>query len=217
MTQEMKKLYGEVKGEFYEEAMEKSNPLTRHYHQNRYEKIRRFIKERIASGMKIVDIGSGSSTWNTYKWQVTAVDLSKNLIEFGMKKGHITEFVLSDIEEAKIPLESGKFDFAVISEVLEHMKDPKVQVREANRLLKKGGILILTVPLDVPLSPWWFLFNIGCIIRGDLMGNEYFKKRCGHIQHFEVDTIGKMVEDAGFKIIKKNVDWLNIGLMCEKQ
>ncbi len=50
-------------------------------------------------------------------------------------------------EEDSFPLDSGTFDAVTCFEVLEHLRsDPLFMVREANRVLKDGGYLILTTP-----------------------------------------------------------------------
>jgi len=46
----------------------------------------------------------------------------------------------------EIPLADASFDTALMAEVLEHLEDPGRALAEANRLLRPGGTLILTVP-----------------------------------------------------------------------
>lgn len=46
----------------------------------------------------------------------------------------------------EIPLDSGTFDTALLTEVLEHLEEPEVALREAWRLLRPGGKVILTTP-----------------------------------------------------------------------
>jgi ubiquinone/menaquinone biosynthesis C-methylase UbiE len=56
---------------------------------------------------------------------------------------HVT--FLAGIAEM-IPLESASFDCLILSEVLEHTFDEEAALAEADRVLKPGGLLILTVP-----------------------------------------------------------------------
>ena len=46
----------------------------------------------------------------------------------------------------KFPFENEKFDSAICSEVLEHIFEPREFIREIHRVLKKNGLIILTLP-----------------------------------------------------------------------
>ena len=46
----------------------------------------------------------------------------------------------------KIPFPNNFFDSIVAGELIEHLKEPELFLKEANRLLKKDGVLIITTP-----------------------------------------------------------------------
>ena len=208
--------YEDISPDFYDASIDKANLITKYYHHNRYEKIRKYVLSRYSMGMKILDIGSGSVRWNNCDLPVTGVDINKKMLDYAQKKGRIEKGVVWNLDDKGIPLKNEHFDFVILSDVLEHLEDPRKILNEAVRLLKKQGFLIITVPLDSGLSPWRVLFEIGCFIRGDILGQEYFKKRCGHIQHFSVKDVASMLEDNGFSIIEKNITILNIGILAKK-
>ena len=59
------------------------------------------------------------------------------------------------------PLDSGSVDVVLATETLEHVEDPARFLREANRCLRAGGRLILTVPFAarwhfIPADYWRF-------------------------------------------------------------
>ncbi len=211
------KMYESLPGDFYDESLAKSNPVTRHYHGSRYAKIRKFIGARFREGMRILDVGSGSSSWNTGKLPVTAIDINQSMLGYGRRMGYIKEGIQFDLDKGKLPIEDGAFDFVVFSEVLEHLHTPQREVREACRVLKKGGFIVVTVPLDTFLSPWQVLFELGCFLRGNILGNDYFRKRCGHIQHFSVAGMASLLEGNGFRVVGKDITLLNIGMIAEKE
>lgn len=50
-----------------------------------------------------------------------------------------------------LPFEDASFDTALMSEVLEHLEEPVDALREAHRVLRPDGTIILTTPLMWPL------------------------------------------------------------------
>jgi ubiquinone/menaquinone biosynthesis C-methylase UbiE len=111
---------------------------------------------------KVLELGPGQG-WLTYfikKWcncEVYALDIEplqrKHLKDEGMR------VIRGDIEKEKFPFEDGFFDFVICAEVLEHLLySPSHALYETKRVLKKGGILILTTPnarrLAVRVKSW---------------------------------------------------------------
>lgn len=62
----------------------------------------------------------------------------------GNLRGKEIKLLLGDI--IKIPLKDNQFDVVLASEVLEHLNDDYLAVKELVRVLKPGGQLLITVP-----------------------------------------------------------------------
>ena len=54
---------------------------------------------------------------------------------------------------SKIPVGSNSFDGVICSEVLEHVKEPVLIIKEAFRVLKPSGLLLISVPFLVRTHP----------------------------------------------------------------
>lgn len=103
---------------------------------------------RIATGSKrILDLGCGEGTrlgllkTNAEK---VGVDINDYAINKAVKKYSGVEFLKADIE--KLPFEKESFDLVYSVFVLEHVRQPEELLKEAVRVLKKGGTLIIGAP-----------------------------------------------------------------------
>jgi SAM-dependent methyltransferase len=211
----MASIYERLPPDFYDSSLRSLNPLTRQYHSGRYAKIRGFLATRYREGMEILDIGSGSANWNERKYPLIGLDQNRKMLEHGKAEGRISKAVVWDLSEIPLPLDAG-FDFIIISEVLEHLAYPEKIIMESNRLLKKDGFIVVTVPLDTTLSPWRILFGLNCFLKGDILGDGYYKSRCGHVQHFSLESMTGLLERNGFSIVEKRVTLMNIGILAKK-
>ena len=99
----------------------------------------------IVGGCRVLDIGCGTGSNIAALARIgkaTGVDNSKTAVEYCRKTG-----IEARLGSAlKLPFESGIFDVAVMADVLEHIGNEKKAIAEARRVLRKDGILIITVP-----------------------------------------------------------------------
>jgi SAM-dependent methyltransferase len=51
-----------------------------------------------------------------------------------------------DLNEPLMPLAASSFDVVILSDVLEHIREPELLMSEISRILKPGGYLLLNVP-----------------------------------------------------------------------
>lgn len=98
----------------------------------------------------VVDLGAGEGVLSQLLAQkarsVVSIDSAPKMVEFGSelaKRNGIEnlEYRLGDIEE--IPADNESFDVAILSQALHHAPHPKVALREAFRILRPGGLLLL--------------------------------------------------------------------------
>ena len=123
-----------------------------------YAKRLRFVEETIRdvfpqtdfATLRVLDVGCGNGTQLAlplaeHGFEVTGIDIDARSIEHAQALAkdfmHAT-FVCGDVAE----LDAGKFDVVILSEVLEHMKEPRTLLAESVKHLSAGGIVIVTVP-----------------------------------------------------------------------
>lgn len=87
----------------------------------------------------------------------------------------------------KIPFNSNSFDTVLSTQVIEHVEEPQIMLKEIHRVLKRNGHLILTAPL------FWCLHE---------EPNDYFR--------FTKYSLSTLLKKENFKIIhiKERGNWL---------
>jgi ubiquinone/menaquinone biosynthesis C-methylase UbiE len=114
----------------------------------------RFVESLLARRRKasagrpldILDIGCGTGAMSEClkRWgRVVSADFSPLALQFSRRRG-LQSLVVADA--MRLPLRSERFDVAVAMDVLEHLEDDCVALTELQRVLKPGGLLIVTVP-----------------------------------------------------------------------
>ena len=109
-------------------------------------------------GKRVLDAGCGTGRWSLKfakkSAKVFGRDISKKMIAKAVAKssGLDIEYKVGDLNKLHFPRNS--FDFVICSLVLDHIKNLNSVFKEFNRVLKKGGICLITTvdpftPLDV--------------------------------------------------------------------
>jgi ubiquinone/menaquinone biosynthesis C-methylase UbiE len=103
------------------------------------------IIQKYFKGGKIVDIGCGTGK-NVEAFSefgpVTGIDSSEEALKFCKKRG-LPNVSKGDAEKTNLPANS--FALVTLLDVLEHTDDTKT-LKEIHRILKKDGLLLITVP-----------------------------------------------------------------------
>jgi SAM-dependent methyltransferase len=116
-------------------------------------------------------------------------------------------------DEIYLPFRESRFDLAICTEVLEHLLWPHFMLKEIYRVLAPGGHLIVSVPNMASLSyriAWLMGHLPSCAASGNLpqtMGGTSYeieggRTRGGHVVDFTMERIHRLLETAGFAILK---------------
>ena len=138
----------------------------------------------IPAGSRILDAGAGERRFEKYCKHLKYI--SQDFGEYngigdrtGLQVGSWNQSgldIVSDITNIPEPNES--FDAILCSEVFEHIKNPIEAIKELSRLLKKGGVLILTAPFTsgTHFAPYHFFVGF----------SKYFYKAHLETNNFEI-------------------------------
>ncbi|HOV90371.1 MAG TPA: class I SAM-dependent methyltransferase [Syntrophorhabdaceae bacterium] len=126
---------------------------------------------------------------------VLGIDLEKENVE--ICKSHQLDVIRSNVYD--LPLKNESIDLCICIDMLEHLKEPLNGLKELRRILKKDGLLIMTIPNDRN----FFLARIAMF-----MFKEAFYDS-GHEKKWTPKSITRLIWDAGLKIQeKKNLPFI---------
>ncbi|MDO8639225.1 MAG: methyltransferase domain-containing protein [Candidatus Daviesbacteria bacterium] len=166
----------------------------------------------LKNGDKVLDLGCGSGYYSyllskmPIKLNITGIDNHVNAIEdakrdVGEKNA---KFIIGNAE--KLPFPENSFDKIVMSEIIEHVKDDIRVLKEARRVLKQGGILVLTTPNKNYPFLWdpvnWILehfFNFH--VKSGFFAGIWNQ----HLRLYKPEVIEKKLGKLDFKIISSKL------------
>lgn len=137
-------------------------------------------------GYKILDVGcaAGGTLQFLQPWgEVWGLDCSAEAIALCRAWGQPAERLVQADATFLEPFASDTFNLVTAVEILEHLKQPETALASIRRVLKPGGLLILTVPADQRL---WSERD----------------QRLAHQHRYTVKELALAVSGAGFEVLK---------------
>jgi ubiquinone/menaquinone biosynthesis C-methylase UbiE len=103
-------------------------------------------------GGKYLDVGCFNSpvpyelTRDFPQSEIYALDYCEPLIKELAERYPEVKYMVGDVK--KLPFKDGEFDYVVAGELLEHTENPEQTIKELIRVVKSGGTLAVSVPLN---------------------------------------------------------------------
>lgn len=193
------KKYKEIlKENYFENEVSSSNPIKSFFHSNRMKVIHNLVKKYYKPNLFILDIGCGNSLWNNSGLPITGIDASETMIKWGIKNNFLKYGIVSNFHN--LPLKSNFVDIIILTEVIEHILDYQEFIISLKLILKKNGLLIVSVPKDTYFSLWKPLFKIQCLFQKYIKKNLYYYYECGHVNQFSKQSLSNLMLYSGFGI-----------------
>lgn len=156
-------------------------------HYYREDLIIKTIKSFLPSG-KIFDVGCGTGSLvlklAREGYQVEGVDISDECVSITKSRikeaGLSKSITISQGSATKIDLPDRCVDGVIAGEVLEHLQDDGAAVCEFSRILKVGGVCIITVPANPAL---W----------------NHMDEMAGHVRRYTRDDLVRLFSSQKFK------------------
>ncbi|MDD5617609.1 MAG: class I SAM-dependent methyltransferase [Candidatus Omnitrophica bacterium] len=194
--EELNKLYGENYFKQFSTQRKVDYMKDRQFRRNDFNTRLKGISRFKKCG-KVLDVGCAAgfflevardNGWDSYGVELSdyAASFARDMLKLNVKSG--------ELEGAKF--DSNLFDVITLFDVIEHVRDPGRLLKEARRVLKNDGLLVITTP------------NI------DSVCAKVFKDRFHlldplHLVYFSPKTMTAMLSKEGFKVIKLEYPYFN--------
>jgi ubiquinone/menaquinone biosynthesis C-methylase UbiE len=148
----------------------------------------------LKNATNLLDIGCGEGLqleWIHKRYShinLSGIDISEKRVERARERIPAANVIARSATVEGFGFETGSFDRAICSEVLEHLPQPEKVLINAYEVLKPGGLLVVSVPYVQKLV--WVI----CMHCGKLTSD-------GHINSFDEAKITSILKDVGFKVI----------------
>jgi 2-polyprenyl-3-methyl-5-hydroxy-6-metoxy-1,4-benzoquinol methylase len=111
----------------------------------------RILDGRVASLGRMVDVGCGAGDLFRALGSRDCAYVGVDLVRYdGFPVTTAARFVVADLN-AQIPLDDAIADVVISVETIEHLENPRAFVRELVRLVRFGGLVIVTTPNQLSL------------------------------------------------------------------
>lgn len=154
----------------------------------------------------VLDYGCGNGLFGAYfkkktECILTGVDGSPHALAKASERGYDNTILITDFSLKKLPLESETFDLVICKDILEHLLNPFMVIRESARVLKRSGKLLIHVPNHFPLlDRIKFLFTKNIDTQCYFPDSDEFS--FPHIRFFTFKGLIEKMNHEGFEIIQ---------------
>lgn len=157
-----------------------------------------FTRLGIRPGDRVLDLGCGAGrhAFECYRRGARVVALDHSATDVAEVNGVLAamraagetlpggEAIAVRGDAHRLPFPDGAFDLVIVSEVLEHIPDDRSAIAEANRVLRSGGTLAVTVPRWWPELVCWAL------------SDAYHQVEGGHVRIYRRDQLLSRLREA---------------------
>jgi SAM-dependent methyltransferase len=153
----------------------------------------------------VLDLGCGNGSFvarfRNRGWKLTGVDFSKSGLAAARATWPDIRFELADATEDLSAIGYGSFDAVIATEVIEHVYLPRKFTGNCYRLLKPGGILVMSTPYTGYLKN----LAVALLNRSDRYWDPLWDY--GHIKFWSVATLSALLFESGFE----QLEWRGMG------
>lgn len=164
------------------------SPGPRYRFKRRGAEVVRVLKTFSPANPRILDIGTADGLLLDLVCAETKPSLAVGLdLSWGLLKANTRKNPIVQADAEKLPFPDAYFDAAVATAIIEHVPHPATFMEEIKRVLKPGGVCVITTP--VPLFE-------------EIASKLGFLKEDDHQETFDLEKLRALVAEKEFEILE---------------
>jgi SAM-dependent methyltransferase len=181
------------------------------HHRTRLAADLHLVDQNVAKGARVLEYGAipllMTAALAALDFQVNALDLAPE--RFAGAIGNLgLDVTRCDVETEKVPFAEGIFDVVLFNELFEHLRiNPVFTMREVHRVLKPGGLLLLSTP---NLRSFRGIRNLVLRNQGHAVSAGVYRQyekletlgHMGHVREYTTREVSDFLTRIGFRVEK---------------
>jgi ubiquinone/menaquinone biosynthesis C-methylase UbiE len=198
-----------------------ANPTRRWLHCSRRDWIIAALRRHASPGGQALEVGPGCGVYlpvlASLFGRVVAADIEEAYLRHASRLRQTLpnlELVRDDVCDSNLPAQS--FDLVLCTEVIEHIPQSEAALRGIRRLLKPGGVLLLSTPQRY--SPLELAAKVAFLPGVIQLVRQVYREpvlETGHINLMTAHALRRQLHGAGFGIVEQHRSGLYLPLVAE--
>lgn len=175
----------------------------------------------------ILEVGGGQSGLTAMLYpqaQITNIDLNPDYAKVACNQQERVQFVCGDA--TALPFGDRTFDAVTMFDLLEHVPDDRLAISEALRVLRPGGVLLISTPNEHWRFPYYPVMKPICPTEADVMAEWGHVRRGYAIEPLQaliglpcqnsatfITPLTVLGHDVAFSRLPRRLRWLLCGLL----
>lgn len=157
----------------------------------------RFLLAHVPAGARVLDIGCGEGRFTAELLRAGREAVGGDVADAPLLRARRSEPAL-DVRllpvDSRWPFEDCSFDAVWAGEVIEHVADTTGWLSEVRRVLRSGGVIVLSTPAHE------FLTRVALGLSARAF-ESHFDPRVDHLRFYTRRALTRMLEDFGFEAV----------------
>jgi len=169
-------------------------------------KLRHFRKIRLFEAFRdkcVLDVGCGTGYFTSHlaatAGRLHAIDIAEANAELTRHNVPAATVTVGDVHD--LPCPDAFAECVFCSEVLEHLADPVQGVRQLDRVLKPGGLLLLTFPIRPRLPTSRFLLRVSDRLTAYYYGSDHPQAHQGLLR---IEDVSRRLAGMGYSMLRQD-------------